>query len=102
MADSPETATLHGKLNGETAKIQWRELQNFFARGMVFQVAGNLDLVQVAAAIAQDDKGAVEAWLAAGQLARVSDEQAQDWWSRDPDLWAVVVAPWILVQEKLH
>jgi hypothetical protein len=27
-------------------------------------------------------------------------EQAQDWQQRDPDLWAVVVAPWVLVQER--
>jgi hypothetical protein len=62
-------------------------------------VALGLDLVEVAVGIAQDDRAAVEGWLLAGALTRASDADAQDWLARDPVFWAVVAAPWVLVQE---
>ncbi|OCX93790.1 MAG: DUF2288 domain-containing protein [Gammaproteobacteria bacterium HGW-Gammaproteobacteria-9] len=98
MAD--DASTLYAKLLGETAAITWQELQPFFARGALLQVAGDADLVAVAQAVAEDDQAKVAAWLNAGQLAKMQAEQAQDWQQRDPALWAVVVAPWVLVQER--
>ncbi|AHY42082.1 DUF2288 domain-containing protein [Stutzerimonas decontaminans] len=98
MAD--DASTLYAKLLGETAAITWQELQPFFARGALLQVAGDADLVAVAQAVAEDDQAKVAAWLNAGQLSKMQAEQAQDWQQRDPDLWAVVVAPWVLVQER--
>jgi hypothetical protein len=98
MAD--DASTLYAKLLGETAAITWQELQPIFARGALLQVAGDADLVAVAQAVAEDDQARVAAWLNAGQLAKMQAEQAQDWQQRDPTLWAVVVAPWVLVQER--
>ena len=95
MAD--DASTLYAKLLGETAAITWQELQPFFARGALLQVAGEADLVEVAVAVAEDDQAKVAAWLTGGQLAKMPAEQAQDWL----DLWAVVVAPWVLVQERV-
>jgi len=99
MAD--DASTLYAKLLGETAAITWEELQPFFARGALLQVAGDADLVEVALAVAEDDQTKVAAWLHGGQLSKMQPEQAQDWLERDPDLWAVVVAPWVLVQERV-
>jgi hypothetical protein len=91
---------LRTKLNGETARVAWAELQRHHARGVVIRVAGELDLIDVAVAMAQDDGTAVGRWMQAGQLGKVTDEQASDWLARDPTLWSVVVAPWVLVQER--
>ena len=91
---------LRAKLNGETAKVAWAELQRHHARGVVVRVDGRLDLVEVALAMAQDDGASVGRWMQSGQLDKVSDEQAHDWLARDPELWSVVVAPWVLVQER--
>ncbi len=91
---------LRAKLNGETAKVAWAELQRHHARGVVVRVAGELDLVDVAVAMAQDNGVAVSQWMHAGQLEKPTDDQARDWLARDPDLWSVVVAPWVLVQER--
>ncbi|MCX7079311.1 MAG: DUF2288 family protein, partial [Pseudomonas sp.] len=33
-------------------------------------------------------------------VAKVSASRAQDLLERDPQLWAVVVSPWILIQER--
>ena len=88
------------RLNGETARISWQELERHYARGMLMTVAGDIDLVLMAAHMVHDDKLAVEASIDAGQLYPTTDAEARDWHERDPVLWAVVVAPWVLVQER--
>ncbi len=85
-------------LNAQTAKIAWEELQKHFARGVVIKVAPELDLVQVAAQVIADDKAQVEAWMASGQVANADDDDARTWVASQPMFWAVVVAPWVLVQ----
>ncbi|MFM0497922.1 DUF2288 domain-containing protein [Paraburkholderia caledonica] len=92
---------LYAKLLAETAKIGWPELERFFARGMLLRVASDLDLVSVAEAIASDDTAQITQWLSAGLVERVQSGTAADFAARDPDLWAVVVSPWICVQERL-
>lgn len=94
---------LRAKINGETSRMQWSELQRFFAGGAMISVAADLDLVEVAFRIASDDKQAVAQWMAENKVGKVSDAQAESWMQSDATLWAVVVKPWILVQhEKLH
>ena len=83
---------------GQTSKIAWRELARFFAGGKVLLVDNSLNLVEVAAAVSSDNTQAVSRWVAVNQLAAVSDEQALDWQQKDEHLWAVVTAPWVLVQ----
>jgi hypothetical protein len=98
MTEQP--STLYAKLLGETAAITWQELQPFFARGALLLVDGTQDLIEVAQAVAQNDQDKVAAWLAAGLLNKADDSRAEDLLSRDPELWAVVVAPWVLAQER--
>lgn len=97
MNDSIEE--LRSRLNGETGKLGWNELERHFARGVLVKVEPGLDLVEVAAAMIRDDKAAVESWLGSGRIARVSAEDAVAWNARRPEFWAVVTAPWVLVQE---
>lgn len=93
-------STLYAKLLGETATIGWQELEPFFAKGSLLRVDAELDLVAVAEAVAEDDQRRVANWLSAGQVERLSAARAEDWQRRNPYLWAVVVAPWVLVQER--
>ncbi len=86
------------ELNQETARIPWRELQRFFARGVTVAVEPELDLLAVASEIAGDNKAAVAAWMQAGQVGVVSDLLAQQWLDADAEVWSVVVKPWVLVQ----
>lgn len=99
-ADPSAMETLYAKLLGETASIGWTELQPFFARGALLWVSAELDLIAVAVAVAQDDKASIAAWLSAAQVGKLEAVQASDWFERDPSLWSVVVAPWVLVQER--
>ena len=89
---------LRAKINSETAKIPWRELQRFFAAGKVMLVAQELDLVEVAYAMQQDNVEQVTRWTDEFKLFPVSDDQARRWHDDDASLWAVVVKPWVLVQ----
>ena len=95
-----QSSTLYAKLLGETAPIRWQELQPFFARGALLWVEGGLDLVAVAQAVAENDQARVAQWMIQGLLCKLEDSRAEDLLSRDPQLWAVVVAPWVLVQER--
>jgi len=87
------------KVNLETSKIAWKELQRFFASGAAVFVVSSLDLVDVAYQFSTDNKTQVAQWLQNNQLALVSDQQAINWLESDAEVWAVVVKPWILVQE---
>lgn len=99
-ADDAGHSPLYLKLLAETAKIGWPELERFFARGMLLRVARDLDLVTVAAAIADNDTEQVTQWLSMGLVERMQSETAADFAARDPELWAVVVSPWVCVQER--
>jgi len=86
-------------LNSETGKLSWRELERHFARGAVVKVDARLDLVEVAVSMVRDDAATLGVWLEQGRIARASDSDAAAW-SAEPDrqFWAVVVAPWVVVQ----
>jgi hypothetical protein len=91
---------LKTKLALETARIHWRELQPWFAKGHAISVAVSLDLVEVSFQLCQDNKAMFEAWMLEGLVKPVEDAEAQSWFERDTELWAVVVKPWVLVQDK--
>lgn len=86
-------------LNGETAQLSWRELESHFARGVVVRVAPELDLIDVAMRFTRDDHNSIEPLMGEGKIARASDGDAMRWSEQQPTFWAIVVAPWVLVQE---
>lgn len=87
---------------GATSRIEWKALERHFAAGSLLSVGHDLDLVEVAEAFTRDDSALVRSWMDKGQLGPASDREAADWSERDPDtLWAVVVRPWVLVQERV-
>lgn len=90
---------LRTRLNAETAKLVWPELERHFARGAVIRVDQSLDLIDVAVSVSEDDKEKVEAWMNAGLVDHPSMDEAKGWVERQPDFWSVVVAPWVLIQE---
>lgn len=98
-AESQQDA-LWAEINAQTARIAWAELERHFARGVVIWVAPDLDLVEVAVHMARDDKPFIEQHMTGGKLIQLTDEQASNWAGREAELWAVVAAPWVLVQER--
>jgi hypothetical protein len=87
------------KIQLETAKIYWSELQRFFAKGEAIWISTQLDLIEVAYHFSIDDKNRVQEWLNEKTIAQVPDELALEWFNSNTQLWAVVIKPFILVQE---
>lgn len=106
MKTKPENDTdLRIKINRETARLPWAELEKHFAQGNVVYVSEELDLVDVAVRVSHDDKESISGWMAEGKVAKVTDVQAATWGAADAQLWASVVSPFVLVQPektKLH
>jgi hypothetical protein len=102
MPDNPadDAAQLRARIKSETGAIAWEELERHFARGVVVHVSQDLDLVEVAARMVEDDRDTMTAWLDAGQVNPATDDQARDWKARGARFLAVVAAPWVVVQEQ--
>jgi hypothetical protein len=101
MKTKPENDTdLRIKVNRETARLPWSELERHFAQGNVIYVSAELDLVEVAVRISHDDKDSIGRWMAEGKVAKVSDAQAQAWTAGAASLWTSVVSPFVLVQPE--
>lgn len=106
MKTKPENDTdLRIKVNRETARLPWSELERHFAQGTVIYVSEELDLVDVAVRVSHDDKESITRWMSEGKVGKVSDAQAAAWTEADATLWTSVVSPFVLVQpekKKLH
>ena len=89
------------RINSETAKIAWKELQRFFAQGVAIYVSPELDLVDVALEISCDRTDKLGVWTADEKVGQVHDAQAIEWQDTNALLWCVVVKPWVLVQPVL-
>ncbi len=89
---------IRGKLNSETARIPWKELQRYFAGGYTLNVALQLDLIDVAYQMHCDNAAQIEQWMHSNLLHQVSNEQAREWYNDDQIMWACVIKPWVLVQ----
>lgn len=68
------------KLNLETARISWQELQKYYA-------------------LFVDNRGTeVSKLLNDSAVRKAADDDARQWNESGTNFWAVVAAPWVLVQ----
>jgi len=95
-----QTSTLYAKLLGETAIIEWKALERFWAEGDLVWVDPSLGLITVGEAMAENRGEIFAKWRSDGTVGPVSAEQALELQSRDPEIWAVVVSPFIVIQVK--
>lgn len=84
----------------QTARIRWHELQAWYARGCVIAVDGELDLVEIAVQLGLDNTALFEQLTEEGRVVPVSEAQALAWYEANPEVWAVVAPPWVLVQQR--
>ena len=85
-------------INLETAKIAWKDLEVHYAGGNVISVSPELDLIDVALVITNDDAEQLKDWTEKGLIDAVTNEQAQTYHETKATVWAVVIKPWILIQ----
>ncbi|MFT6221196.1 MAG: hypothetical protein ACJA0C_000597 [Candidatus Endobugula sp.] len=97
-SDDSEDMNSIDKINRETARLQWQEIEPHFASGNVISVAKELDLIAVAKAVADDKAVAIKQWMEEQQVIPTSDDQAIAWQKGNTEFWAVVIKPLILIQ----
>lgn len=102
MTSTDDDLTARGRYQREMASISFLELQKHFAKGILIAVSPQLDLVEVAMAMHQDDAAQIERWMEEEKLVRAHDDHARKWYSEQTDLMAVTVAPWVLVQQPIR
>lgn len=98
--DRPKTEeSLREHYQKDAGPIRWKDLERFFAQGVLIEVDSSLNLIDVAVAMGLDQSEKIKEWMAKELYRKISDECALDWIKRDPILVAIVVNPWIIVQE---
>ncbi len=99
MQTQTQNEQLQAQLRDELGVVAWRDLKPHHVRGAVFMVAQNLDLVDVAVAVAVDDIETVKAWLISGEFARLDPDLAETWSAAGgPPLQCVITQPYVLIQ----
>ncbi|MDX2495026.1 MAG: DUF2288 domain-containing protein [Desulfuromusa sp.] len=84
----------------DLAEVTWRELKIHLQRDSIIVFSAEIDLIEAAVAVADDDKNRVESWLSAGQLGKPTDQQLKDWEDGADKLFRMlIVQPFILIQE---
>jgi hypothetical protein len=90
---------VRAKLRSEVLPASWPELLYQFARGGLFVVSAEADLLDVASALARDDRALVESMIAGGALRRATDDDARVFQGTPGIRFQfVIVQPWVLAQ----
>ncbi len=92
---------LREKFASEAGPADWKALRAHYERGAVFIATADIDLIDVALRIAEDDIASVEKWVRDGKLVRPTPKDAKRWEEKGPELTALIVSPFVLVQEIL-
>lgn len=93
------TDELHAQIASEIGPVLWSDLRAHATRNGLILVARDLDLAEVARAVADDDSAKIEPWLQAGLLFRPTAAQLETWDAAlDTPFRSVVVQPFALAQ----
>ncbi|HEX5656643.1 MAG TPA: DUF2288 family protein [Polyangiales bacterium] len=96
---SARVEDLREKLRSEILPARWPDLLYQFARGGLLLARHDADLLTLAVELARDDRQAVEARLASGELRRCLDEDARTFQGNPAQRFQfVIVQPWVLAQ----
>jgi hypothetical protein len=83
----------------DLAEVCWQDLRIHLQRDAIILVAADLDIIQVAVAVAEDDSRQVEAWITSGEIGKPSRQQLDEWeQDLEKPFRMLIVQPFILVQ----
>lgn len=97
---SERNANLRKKFEIEIGPADWKTLRPHLLRDAVILVAPDLDLIDVGIKVAEDDKAAIVQWIRAGKLTKPTPREAAVWEKGETDPLAVIVSPFVLVQQR--
>jgi hypothetical protein len=83
----------------DLAEVSWRELKIHLKRDAIIIVDVDLNLIDVAVAVANDDKPLVETWIGEKQLGKPTEDHLRNWEKKSDNRFKMlIVQPFILVQ----
>lgn len=87
----------------DLAEVAWKDIRINLQRDVIILVAEDLDLVDVAVDVAEDNKDQVSLWIAAGKLVKPTREQIDEWETQlDKPFRMLIAQPYILAQVITH
>ena len=91
---------LKEKLEKDVADISWKDLQPHAKRDAIIVIKDDLDLLEVAAAIAEDNTVSVQAWITSKSISKPTSQQLTDW-NQTPEkqFSTLIVQPFVVIQE---
>lgn len=91
---------LKEKLEQDVADISWQELQPHAKRDALIVIKDELDLAEVAVAIAEDNTVSVQKWIGSRSIAKPSSQQLTEW-NQTPakQFIALILQPFVVVKE---
>lgn len=87
------------KIAKYTGEVNWSYLKPHFEKGSLIWLDPELDLEEVAKAFIEDESVKVADWLGKGDLVKVGKLHAAQWEESETLFTAVVVSPFVLMQQ---
>ncbi len=94
---------LHSKFQNDLDLIAWKDVARDFAFKRLCYVEPQIDIVEVAVAMAQDDAPRISQWMQQG-LFRLADDRDANRLSHNQGLklQVLVVSPFVIVSPEVH
>lgn len=95
--------TLKDELKEQLLECNWLLLEKHNERGALFVIAPELDLVDVAVAIAEDQVEVVEPWISSQKLRRPTEAEIKTWEAeKKKDIGQfLIVQPYVILKLSL-
>lgn len=101
MEDNLTGEALREKLKTEKMGASWNALEDHHKRKAVFIVDETLDLIEVSAAIAEDNFGYIKSLMESNQLINSNDMDHEELKElKELSLSFIIVSPYVLVQKN--
>jgi hypothetical protein len=86
---------LADKFKEEIGTVSWSWLRPHEKRKVLFLVAVELDLIEVAVAVAEDQSAKIKSWLDIGSLTQPTLKQVAEWEKNGGLFLGVIVKPYV-------
>lgn len=98
-----EETNVRDRFEKDLAEVNWKDMRIHLQRDVIILVSDLLDLLDVATAVAEDNKDQVSLWIAAGKLTKPTKEQIDQWENQLEKPFKMLIAqPYILAQPVTH
>ena len=88
------------KLDKYVGEVSWEYLEPHFQSGSLIYIDNSLCIKDVGQALAKDDTKKVKQWLMAGDALKPGQAHAKYWNEANSTFIALVVSPFVIIQEK--